>query len=99
MRSLVAIAALALVGCPVVRVPPPPDRDGLGTDLGETCASLRGAGCPEGEPLPDGQTCFEHLTEMSVQVVVPTACLRAAKAPEVVRSCGGPSELRFRCRR
>lgn len=74
------------------------DRNGLSTDLGTVCALLRGIGCPEGSPLPTGQTCFEHLLAVQATETIPIACLRQASSPESVRACGDPSTLRFRCR-
>lgn len=82
---------------------PVPDRNGVGTDLGESCANLRAKGCPEGSSDIDGyQTCYEHLLEASEHVVVPTECLRKAASIEEIRRCGrdaGPGPfLWFRCR-
>ena len=83
---------------PVVQ---PIDPDGLTTELGQVCISLRAAKCPEGEPLPRSphSTCYEHLVRMSERVEIPTACLILARTQELVRGCGTPQTLRFRCDR
>lgn len=86
-----------LTGCPQP-VEKPVDHDGLGTDLGNACVTLRTLHCPEGDAA-NGSTCFEHLTRRSALVVVPTACLRDAASPDDVRACGGADTLRIRCLR
>ncbi len=77
--------------------PPPIDRDGLTTELGQVCISLRAAHCLEGEPVSPRETCYEHLVRVSEQLEIPTTCLIPAKTKALVRSCGSPQTLRFRC--
>lgn len=75
----------------------PPDRDGRGSALGGLCETLRAQSCPEGAPLKNGQTCFEHLTHLSARVTIPVTCLQGATTREAIRACGSESELRFAC--
>ena len=77
--------------------PPTIDRDGLTTELGQVCISLRIARCPEGEPVSPRVTCYEHLVRVSERVEIPTTCLIPAKTKELVRGCGTSKTLRFRC--
>jgi hypothetical protein len=94
------LAFVLLVACHPSTASQAPDRDGrdgLGSPLGDTCASLRKSGCPEGAPGFQGETCFERLTRESALAEVPTACVAAAKAPEIIRACGTVSTIRFRC--
>ncbi len=101
--EVVAVMLLTLViafGCERLPPSPPPpmNRDGLGTDLGETCAALRNKGCPEGEPVRADETCYEHLVKVERRTVIPTACVRNAATREILRECGDKSTLRFRCK-
>ena len=87
---------LMIVGCRV-ESPHPVDRDGIGTEIGDACRSLRAAGCPEGEPLRADRTCYEHLTDLSERTLIPTTCVRDAAGAAEVRRCGTKDTLRFRC--
>jgi hypothetical protein len=81
---------------------PPYDGDGgngLGAIVGDACAKLRELHCPEGEPLPSGRTCYEHLVTLSAFADVPASCVAEATSVDRVRECGGPSTVRFRCSR
>jgi hypothetical protein len=108
--SVLALAMVACVTClrrtetpdagPPPRAPdssaPSPDRDGIGTPLGDACANLRRLGCPEGSP-DRGRTCFENLTLRGVLVTVPIVCVADANSSEALRACGDDRTLRFRC--
>lgn len=97
--SVAFALTVAMGSCRSSEAPPPSppvDRNGLGTPLGDVCAALRDAGCPEGAERPR-ETCFEHLTKMSEIVLIPSECVRRQNTPYGVRGCGSSSELRFRC--
>ena len=96
---IAALLFLAGASCVPAKEPPPPpvDRDGLTTDLGQVCIALRAAGCPEGEPVSPQKTCYEHLVRVSERVEIPTSCLIMSKTKVLIRGCGTPQTLRFRC--
>ncbi len=96
MRSLIVLALILLYGCP--RTPADDeDRDAPSTRIGRACVALRANRCPEGAPLHDGRTCYEHLSSLGTRIVIPAECVGRATSTEDVRDCGGPNELRFRC--
>lgn len=98
--KLCPLVALALVACLPPRlpdVPPPTDRDGIGTDIGAACEVLRRVGCPEGFPARTGRTCFEAYSRAAELVDVPTVCLQAATTEDDIRACGDSNTLRVRC--
>jgi len=103
LRKARGALACGLLACwelacwPPVAPVAPVDHDGLGTELGDACATLRLLRCPEGEPLVTGQTCYEHLSSVSERVQIPATCVRDAGSLEAVRICGDKSMLRFRC--
>lgn len=110
---------LLLAGCRAQIPPPEPgwveaptvaisdagsDRDGMGTDLGEACHSLRLHGCYEGVARqgstvrPDGQTCYERLLALeAVGIPIPARCVADAASADAIRACGTAQTLRFRC--
>lgn len=99
MKRIVVLLVVISCSSNPARPAPTPDRDGLSTPLGQTCAKLRAVGCSDGLPSQDGRrTCYERLVDRVALVPVPTECVvREATDLEGVRRCGGPSTLRFRC--
>ena len=77
----------------------PPDRLGLSTDIGKACARLQELKCPEGNDTKSGKTCYETLRARDHLLPVPAQCVKDAATIELVRACGGPETLRFRCQR
>lgn len=77
--------------------PPPTERDGIGTELGDACARLRRIGCPEGWPNRRGRTCFESYTSAAELAIVPATCLKASATEHDVRGCGNANTIRVRC--
>lgn len=102
MKLPLAFAGVLLAACrtPPPQDVPPPDVEGLGTTIGDACATIRKLGCPEGELDPKtGRTCFQTLTHASttLRVDVPTACLTASVSKDAVRLCGDANMIRVRC--
>lgn len=78
---------------------PESDADGLGSQGGRACRSLRASGCSEGYRDPrTGRTCFQRLESAAQIAKVPYQCLIDARTPDQVRSCGTKDTLRYRCR-
>lgn len=94
---MMALVGVMMGGCPGAPTPAPHDRDGAGTELGETCSALRALGCPEGQPVRPDETCYEHLMNVNRRTLIPSVCVRKAPTREVLRGCGDASTLRFRC--
>lgn len=96
--TVLAAALLVLYGCPRGDLPAQ-DRDAPSSPIGRTCVSLQRVGCPEGDPLPNGRSCYDHLSDVALRINIPTRCVEDATTAADVRSCGdGKTELRFRCR-
>lgn len=99
LRSTVnrALGLAIVLTCSCSPQPPVIDRDGVGSELGGICAALKDAGCPEGQPLANGRTCFEHLASLSGEVIIPGACA-SVRGAEAIRRCGDRrTTLTFRC--
>lgn len=85
--------------CPPVEPDyPETDVDGVETQIGMACRSLRRAGCAEGYPdARTKRTCYQRVQSESAIVKVPAACLMTAQNADAVRACGTKDTLRFRC--
>lgn len=77
---------------------PVSERDGLGTPIGNACAQLRRAGCPEGfRNVKTDRTCFETFTAASRLAAVPVDCIRSSSTQNEIRACGDSNSVRVRC--
>lgn len=87
-----ALFALVLLACHVpAPVDAPSGYDGSdGGSCQAACASLSGAGCPEGLPTEAGTSC-ESFCDQAMDagfVRLPLACVSAASSKDAIRACG-----------